>query len=243
MNPRDRLVVALDVADLAQAEAMLDRLAGVATSFKVGMELFYAVGPRAVESVHRRGGRVFLDLKLHDIPHTVARAARAIADLGVWMFNLHAAGGGEMLRRGAAAARERAAQSGLPAPLVIGVTALTSLDEATLRREVGVDRPLADAVAHWARLSQASGCDGVIASPREAAIIRAQCGPSFLCVTPGVRPAGSAADDQRRATTPSDAVRAGADYLVVGRPITGAPDPAAAARRILDEIAAAAAGR
>lgn len=236
---KDRLIVALDVANLAAATALLDRLSRTVSSFKIGMELYYAAGPAAVELVRRRGGRVFLDLKLHDIPNTVAGAARSIAGLGVWMFNLHAAGGSAMLRAGVEAARERAEQLGQTPPLAIGVTALTSLDEATLRSEVGVDRPLSDAVAHWAALSQAAGCDGVVASPAEVELIRSRCGPDFLSVTPGVRPAGSAVGDQRRVMTPADAMRAGASYLVMGRPITAAANPAAAAAAAIAEMESA----
>lgn len=239
---KDRLIVALDVPDLAAADALLRRLDGVASTFKIGMELYYAAGPAAVELVHRRGGRVFLDLKLHDIPNTVAGAARSIAGLGVWMFNLHASGGQAMLRAGVEAARGRAAQLGQAPPLAIAVTVLTSLDEAALSGEVGVRWPLGETVSRWAALSQAAGCDGVVASPAEVGRIRSRCGPAFLTVTPGVRPAGAAPGDQRRVMTPAEAIRAGASYLVVGRPITGAPDPAAAATAVLAEMRSAAPG-
>jgi orotidine-5'-phosphate decarboxylase len=219
----DRLIVALDVADLAQASALLGRLRPRVRWFKVGSELFTAAGPRAVALVLDSGGRVFLDVKYHDIPHTVGRAVAAAARMGVSMVNVHAAGGEAMLRA-AAATREGAGV------LLIGVTALTSLAEDPLT------------VAEQARLVQAAGLDGVVASAREAALIKATCGPRFLVVTPGIRPAGAPGDDQHRTATPGEAVAAGSDYLVVGRPITAAPDPLQAAERILGEMHDAVAG-
>jgi orotidine-5'-phosphate decarboxylase len=216
---------------------MARRLAGLVGLYKVGSELFTAEGPRAVERISRIGG-VFLDLKFHDIPNTVARAVAAAAALpGIKLLNVHACGGGAMIR----AVRE-ALGWGKGRPRLLAVTVLTSLDNAALR-EVGLQgTPDVRAMA-LAQLAQQNGADGVVASPNEAALIRHACGKDFLIVVPGVRPAASGKDDQARVATPGEAIRAGADYLVVGRPITAAPDPRAAARAILEEIVAARRGR
>jgi orotidine-5'-phosphate decarboxylase len=231
---RDRLIVALDAADLAAAEALVERLAGVVHHFKVGSALFTAAGPAAVEMVRKRGGRVFLDLKYHDIPATVAGAVEAAARLGVGLLTVHASGGVAMLRAAATAARA----AGKDRPRIVAVTVLTSLDRAALQRELGVPVAVEGHAVHLAALAREAGCDGVVASPREAARLRAILGPDALIVTPGIRLAGGSGDDQARTATPATAVRAGADYLVVGRPITGAADPAAAATAILAEMAA-----
>lgn len=223
MNRSDRLIVALDVPDLAEAALLLARLRPLVRWFKVGSELFTAAGPRAVALVLESGGRVFLDMKYHDIPQTVGRAVASAGRLGVSMVNVHAAGGEAMLR---AAAGARGA-----GVLLIGVTVLTSLQ----------DDPLT--VADQARRVQEAGLDGVVASAREAALIKQACGDRFLVVTPGIRPADAPEDDQRRTATPGEAVAAGSDFLVVGRPITAARDPAQAAERILDEMRDAVAGR
>ena len=229
---RDRLIVALDLPDLPAAEALVDRLAGVVAHFKVGSALFTAAGPAAVEMVRRRGGRVFLDLKYHDIPATVAGAVEAAARLGVGLLTVHASGGAAMLRAAAAAAR-----TGRDRPRIVAVTVLTSLDRAALQKELGVPVAILGHAVQLATLAREAGCDGVVASAREAARLRAILGPEALIVTPGIRPAGGSADDQARIATPTVAIQAGADYLVVGRPITGAPDPAAAASAILAEMA------
>jgi orotidine-5'-phosphate decarboxylase len=231
---RDRLIVALDTPVLAEAEALVARLAGVVAHFKVGSPLFTAAGPVAVEMVHRRGGRVFLDLKYHDIPAAVAGGVRSAARLGVGLLTVHASGGTAMLR----AAVEAAAAAGRDRPRILAVTVLTSLDRAPLQRELGVPMAVEGHAVHLAGLARDAGCDGVVASPREAARLRGLLGRDVLIVTPGIRPTGSAVDDQARTATPSLAVRAGADYLVVGRPITGATDPAGAAAAILAEIPA-----
>lgn len=234
MKPADRLIVALDAPDAVSAEKLVSKLSPVVSNFKVGKELFTACGPSVVEAVRRAGGRVFLDLKFHDIPNTVAGACAAGSRIpGVFMLNVHAAGGRAMLEAAAKAVRENAKGE---RPLLIAVTVLTSLSETDLK-ETGVDRPLEKHVESLAALAKAAGLDGVVASPRETAMIRKACGPDFKIVTPGVRPSWAAAGDQKRVMTPAEAVAAGADYLVVGRPITGDPDPAAAARRILEEIA------
>jgi orotidine-5'-phosphate decarboxylase len=234
----NEILVALDVSSAREALAMADTLRGAVGGFKVGSQLFTSEGPPIVRSLVDRGDRVFLDLKFHDIPNTVAGAVTAATELGVWMVNVHAAGGGAMLAAAKTAARETAARRGHTPPLVIAVTVLTSMDESTLR-EVGVDQTPLDQVARLARLSQSAGLDGVVASPQEVSAIRQACGPSFVVVTPGIRggTASSGPDDQRRTATPAGAIAAGSSYLVIGRPITGAADPRSAAQRMADEIA------
>lgn len=233
MNP---ILVALDVESAAKALALADRLHGAVGGFKIGKQLFTAEGPSIVRALADRGERVFLDLKFHDIPNTVAGAVRSAVTTGAWMVNVHCSGGARMMRAAADAAAAAAAESGRPRPLVIGVTVLTSMDEAALA-EVGVARPVMDQVVHLAKLAQASGLDGVVASPLETAAIRAACGPDFAIVTPGIRAAADVGkDDQARTLSAPDAVRAGATYLVIGRPITGAADPKAAADQIAAQL-------
>ena len=235
-DARDRLVVAVDAPSLEAADGLAARLEGVVRWFKVGSELFTAAGPAAVAALLRRG-RVFLDLKFHDIPATVAGAVAAAARLGVDLLNVHASGGSAMLR----AAQEAAARNAAPgrsAPTVIAVALLTSMDSAETD-EVGMRGTPAEAALRLARLARDSGLGGVVASPLDAAAIRAACGPDFLIVCPGIRLAAAARDDQRRIQTPQAAISAGADMLVVGRSITGAPDPRRAADEILREIALA----
>lgn len=238
MTPAERLIVALDVPGREEARHLVRILRPAGVRFKIGLELFTATGPALVQELSEQGTGVFLDLKFHDIPNTAAGAARAAARLGVWMFNVHAAGGAEMMRRAREAALEGAAAAGRPRPLVVAVTVLTSLDARALRDEVGLCRDPAAQVAFWAERARAAGLDGVVCSPQEVAVVKAACGAEFLAVTPGVRPAGAASGDQRRVATPAGAVAAGADYLVVGRPVTADPDPPAAARRIVEEMGA-----
>jgi orotidine-5'-phosphate decarboxylase len=230
---RDRVIVALDTPGLAEAEALLDRLAGVVGTFKVGSRLFTSAGPAAVELVRKRGGRVFLDLKFHDIPAIVGGAVTEAARLGVAFLTVHASGGSDMLRAAAEAARA----AGRDRPHVLAVTVLTSLGRAALQRELQIPIAVEGQVAHLAGLAQAAGCDGVVASPQEAGRLRGLLGRDSLIVTPGIRPAGAAAGDQVRIATPEAACRAGADYLVVGRPITAATDPKAAAEAIVRAVA------
>lgn len=237
MTVRKKLIVALDVSTLEQARRLVAELHDLAGMFKIGLELFCSHGPRAVEIVREQGGDVFLDLKYHDIPNTVAGAARAAVRMGVAMFNLHAAGGAEMLRAAAEAVRQEGAAG--EGPKLLGVTVLTSLGAGQLRDEVGLVRPPEEQVLFWAGQARDCGLAGVVASPLEIRQIRRQFGEGFLIVTPGIRPAGAGPDDQKRVSTPGEALRAGADYLVVGRPITTAPDPRQAALDVLAEMEAA----
>jgi orotidine-5'-phosphate decarboxylase len=232
----DRLLVALDVETLGEAEALLDRLRGVVTGCKIGSQLFTAAGPAAVELARKRDFRVFLDLKFHDIPNTVAGAVREATRLGVFMLNVHAAGGVAMMKAAAESARKAAAEFKVPRPLAIAVTVLTSLDRRALEVEVGVPSTVERHVVHLADRARAAGLDGCVASPQETRLLRVAMGPRWVIVTPGIRTA-NAGDDQVRVATPAAAVTAGANYLVVGRPITQAPDPTAAAAAILANLA------
>jgi orotidine-5'-phosphate decarboxylase len=238
--PSDRLYVALDVDRLEDAEALLDRLAGAVGGCKIGSQLFTAAGPVAIERALKRGFRVFLDLKYHDIPNTVAGAVREATRLGVFMLNVHASGGLAMMRAAAESAAKAAKEFALPRPILLGVTVLTSLDRHALEREVGVAGTVEAHVLRLAERARAAGLDGCVASAHEIGPLRLALGPRWVIVTPGIRPA-ERTDDQARTATPEAAIRAGADYLVVGRPITAVPDPGAAARAILDEVRRAAA--
>lgn len=229
---RNKIIFALDVNGLAEIDRYAEMLSGKVGMFKVGKELFTATGPEAVKAVQRHGGQVFLDLKYHDIPNTVAKAMVEAARMGVQLANLHALGGAEMMETAATAVRK---EFGDDRPRLLAVTILTSSTEETLRG-VGIDHPVQDMVVRLARLAQSAGMDGVVASPLEIELIRAACGPDFLIVTPGVRPGFASVDDQKRIMTPAEAVKSGADYLVIGRPIAKADDPRAAADLIADEI-------
>jgi orotidine-5'-phosphate decarboxylase len=231
-----KLIVALDVETAAKAREMVNALRGIVGMFKIGSQLFTAAGPDLVREIVSSGGRVFLDLKFHDIPNTVAAAGVEATRLGVSIFNVHAAGGREMMRRTVAAVTECVHDEGLIRPQIIAVTVLTSSNQTTLT-ELGFSSSPADLVRRFALLAKAAGMDGVVASPHEVGLIRAAVSkPGFIIVTPGVRPAGSAHGDQSRVTTPREALAAGADYLVVGRPILTAPNPARAAQQIVDEM-------
>jgi orotidine-5'-phosphate decarboxylase len=235
-HPRERLVVALDVETPERALALVEQLSGRVGMFKVGKQLFTAAGPDVVRQIIARGEKVFLDLKFHDIPNTVAMAGVEAARLGVSVFNVHALGGSAMMRATVEAVAGAAEREGRAMPLILGVTVLTSHDQASLA-EIGIERSVEDQVVRLARLCESAELDGVVASPQEVGPVRGAVGDSnFVILTPGVRPAGAALDDQRRVMTPGEAVRAGATYLVIGRPITGAPDVAAAAEKIAQEI-------
>lgn len=230
-TPGPRLIVAMDYNNAHDCLALARRLSPELCRLKVGKELFTATGPALVEQLRVMGFEVFLDLKFHDIPNTTAAAVKVAAELGVWMVNVHASGGERMLRE----CRERLEQVQGPQPLLIGVTVLTSMNEAELRA-LGVDRTPLEQVQRLAGLSQRCGLDGVVCSAREAGVLREQLGEEFCLVTPGIRPAGSPPDDQRRTMTPAEAVAAGSHYLVMGRPITRAEDPAASCQAIVESL-------
>jgi len=225
-----KIIVALDYADSASALALVERLDPTLCRLKVGKELFTVAGPELVRALVTRGFEVFLDLKFHDIPNTVAAACRAAAGLGVWMLNVHASGGRRMMT----AAQTALAELPKP-PLLIAVTVLTSMSAEDLN-EVGISTPPADQVLRLARLTQQCKLDGVVCSAQEAAMLRADLGADFRLVTPGIRPAGAELGDQRRVMTPAEALRAGATDLVIGRPVTAAPDPLAALKQIQFDI-------
>ena len=233
----NRILVALDVDSAQQALSLADTLRGTVGGFKIGKQLFTAEGPSIVRTLAERGDRVFLDLKFHDIPNTVAGAVTSAVNTGAWMINVHAAGGRKMMEAAAAAARTAAQELRRARPVVIGVTVLTSLDQAQLG-ETGVKASVLDHVVHLAMLAKASGLDGVVASPQEITAVRNACGPEFVVVTPGIRPATTSTvnDDQARTMGPAEAVSAGASYLVIGRPIIAAPDPRHAAEQIAKSL-------
>jgi orotidine-5'-phosphate decarboxylase len=244
MDHKDRIIAALDVPTLAEAEGLAGELGPKVGALKAGLELLTAEGAPKVVSALSRYGRLFLDAKFKDIPNTVAGAARSAARLGVWMFNVHCMGGSEMMKAARLASIEEAEKLNTTPPLVIGVTVLTSLDVKALA-ETGVGdiketKDIKERVVLLALLAKRAGLDGVVASPQEVRDIRAACGKDFLIVTPGVRPTWAARGDQRRVTTPREAIESGADYLVIGRPITDPPKeigtPAGAIEKILEEI-------
>lgn len=232
---KDKIVVALDVPNREAALSLAERLTGLVGMFKIGKQLFTAEGPAVVREIVASGERVFLDLKFHDIPNTVAGAARSASQLGVSLFNVHTLGGSEMLRAAAQAVQNAGPSARAK---ILGVTILTSMNDAGLA-EVGIAHRADEMVVRLATLARDAGLDGVVASPREIRLIREQVADrDFIILTPGIRPAWSASGDQKRIATPADAIREGADYLVIGRAITDAKDPRAAAERILEEICA-----
>ncbi len=236
MKTRNPIVVALDVDTAVEALSLVERLRGSVGMFKVGKQLFTAAGPDVVRQIIGLGEQVFLDLKYHDIPNTVAKAGVEAVRLGVSIFNVHAMGGSKMMRATVEAVNEAAEREGLAKPLILGVTVLTSHSQESLG-EIGIERKLEDQVVVLAQLCEKSGINGVVASPQEIVPIRkAVDNPGFVILTPGVRPAGAALNDQSRVMTPGEAIQAGANFLVVGRPITAADDPVTAAKKILEEI-------
>lgn len=228
------LIVALDFPELEPCRKLMGELEGLVEIYKIGSELFTAHGWKAVELVHDSGAKVFLDLKLHDIPTTVARTARVIAYRGVFMFNVHALGGLEMMQEARKAVDEIC--KGASKPLLLAVTILTSHSEKTLSSELGIQRPLGEEVVALARLARQAGLDGVVSSPEETELLRKEFGKDFVLVTPGIRPPGSRQNDQARSLTPREALARGANYLVVGRPIIASPDPGQSARQILQSL-------
>lgn len=228
--------MALDYDTMSEVENLLSRLQGQVGYYKVGLQLFSRTGPQVINYLREQGEKVFADLKLHDIPNTVAKATRALTALGAGIIDVHVSGGTEMMKAAVRAAGEAAREYGVDRPYVIGVTVLTSLDQEALG-ELGLPQvEITRLAVNWAKLAQNAGLDGVVASPLEAKAIRAACGPDFLIVTPGIRPRQVAAHDQKRITTPAEAVALGASHLVVGRAITDAADPGQAARAILAEM-------
>src|SRR5512147_3048769 len=232
---RERLIVALDVDTSEQATDLVRQLAAEVGMFKIGKQLFTHGGPQAVRQIQELGGEIFLDLKFHDIPNTVAKAAIEATRLGVKMFNVHASGSLEMMRMTVKEVKRVCRQQNLRKPIMLAVTVLTSLNQDDLER-VGVERKVADQVVRLALLTKEAGMDGVVASPHEVADIREACGRRFVIVTPGIRPLAGNRNDQQRVMTPADAIAAGVDYIVVGRPIVEAKDPVSAAREIVAEM-------
>ncbi|MDP6685672.1 MAG: orotidine-5'-phosphate decarboxylase [Candidatus Omnitrophota bacterium] len=221
---KEKIIIALDVNSLKEAKRLLDILSPEVKLFKIGMELFYSCGPKVVELVKKYDRDIFLDLKFHDIPNTVKNAAKVATRLGVEIFNLHAQGGKDMMKAALEGAEEESEKLGISRPKILGVTVLTSMDKGTLN-EIGVDGSPKDQVLKLARLVKEAGLDGVVASPQEIEIIRKELDKDFLIVTPGVRPKGAEAGDQKRTSTPKEALIAGADYIVIGRPIIKAKAP------------------
>lgn len=235
MDARDRLICALDFPTFDEAKALVEELGDAVTFYKVGMELFYGAGPDIIRYLKEKDKKVFLDLKLQDIPNTVAHSLAVLTRLGADIMNVHAVGGPKMMAEGMKAVKEAAAELGRPVPKLIAVTVLTSMDEAQWK-PLNYARPIGEEVLDLAALTKESGLDGVVASPREAAGIRERCGKDFLIVTPGVRPAWAASNDQSRIATPAAAIGNGSTHLVVGRPITRAENKQEAVRKILEEM-------
>ena len=234
--PQNQLIVALDVENLAAANQLVNTLSDEVKWFKIGKQLFTAVGPDSVKLLLEAEKNIFLDLKFHDIPNTVAGAVASGTKVGANMINMHASGGLEMMRAAREAAEKQASELGIPKPMLLGVTVLTSINEVNFQHDFATQRKLNDQVAYLAELSQQAGLEGVVASPLEIELIRRVCGNDFVIVTPGVRPAWATSNDQQRVMTPTEAIEAGANYIVVGRPITVSDNPREAARAILQEI-------
>ncbi|RJQ49189.1 MAG: orotidine-5'-phosphate decarboxylase [Nitrospiraceae bacterium] len=237
MKPRDRIILALDVSNYDDAIAVVNTFREHVDIFKIGSELFTASGPKIIKQIHFLRKKVFLDLKFHDIPNTVAKSAAVAARLGVFMFNVHTLGGLEMMRQAAEVIRKLSLEENIPRPRLIGVTILTSIDQKVLHDELGIGLRMSAQVKHLAGLAQSAGLDGVVASPEDAESLRAHYGKNFLIVTPGIRPSWAEAGDQKRILTPREALKRGADYLVIGRAVTAQPDPVGALKRIEEEIA------
>jgi orotidine-5'-phosphate decarboxylase len=234
-HPKDRIIFALDVEHFSEAQHWVNLLKDQIGVFKVGKQLFTHAGPKVIDMIRKRNQNIFLDLKFHDIPTTVAKAGVEATKLNVSIFDLHALGGFEMMRKTVEASRAAAKELGIPKPLILAITILTSMDEDSLK-EVGIRGPILDAVGQLALLAMKAGVDGVVASPQEIGVIRKQCGEEFLIVTPGIRLPSEKKDDQKRTLSPKEAISAGANYLVIGRPIKEAKDPLEAVQRIVEDI-------
>jgi len=237
MDTKDRIIIALDTSDYEEAMGIVKRFKGHINIFKVGSELFTSVGPKIIEGINAMGKKVFLDLKYHDIPDTVANSARAAVELGVFMFNVHTLGGLDMMKKAAQTLVKVSLKKNIERPRLLGVTILTSVDQACLRDELGIGQRMTAQVRHLASLALKAGLDGVVASPLETEIIRSHCGCGFVIATPGIRPSWTPPDDQKRTMTPKEALRKGADYLIIGRAIMSQPDPINALKRIEKEMA------
>jgi orotidine-5'-phosphate decarboxylase len=235
---KNPLIVALDFDSAAEALNLAEKIGPYAGGFKVGMQLYYNAGQEVLSRLREKNLPVFVDLKMHDIPNTVAGATRALTRQGASIVNVHAAGGKAMMQAAAISVHDEAEKTGMVHPLVVAVTVLTSIDQTAFRQEMGHSGIIRDRVVAWALLAQEAGLDGVVASPLEIAAIRKACGPDFVIITPGIRPAGTAVNDQKRTLTPGEALKQGANYLVVGRPVTSASDPLEAVKAILTEIQA-----
>lgn len=237
MQAKDRIVLALDVDTREEAFKLVDQLKDYVGVYKIGMQLYNSYGPDIVREFNGMGAKVFVDLKFHDIPNTVAAASRVMTRLNAFMFNMHVSGGCEMMQQAMAAVREEAAGLGREMPMVLAVTVLTSITAAQLENELGIlGMSVEDLVVKWAKIAQKEGLTGIVCSPQEIKAIRKACGPDFKIVTPGIRPVWSAPNDQKRITTPREALQMGADYLVIGRPISAAADAVEAAQRIIAEM-------
>jgi len=236
LSARERLVLALDVDDFSSAENLVGLLKDYVGVFKVGSQLFTSEGTKIIDMITKAKARVFLDLKFHDIPNTVKGAAESATKLGVYMFNVHASGGYEMMKAAADAAIETSIKLGIKKPLILGVTVLTSINQEILEKEVGVNKAVKEHVVHLAKLAKSAGLDGVVASPHEIKDIRDACGKNFIILTPGIRPAGEEINDQKRIMTPKQALEQGADFIVIGRPIRNAENPVEAAKNIIKEM-------
>jgi orotidine-5'-phosphate decarboxylase len=239
MDARERIILALDVDTENKALGLVEKLIGSVGAFKVGMQLYNICGPLIVHRIQELGGRVFVDLKFHDIPNTVAAAGRVLTRLNCFMFNVHAAGGREMMKKLTEEITIEASKQGIDVPLTLAVTVLTSISQAELEADMYINNmSIEDLVVNWALMAKESGISGVVCSPREIKGIRAACGQDFKIVTPGIRPRWAEKDDQKRITTPREAIELGADYLVIGRPITSASNPIEAAQKIIEELEA-----
>ncbi|MFH2145328.1 MAG: orotidine-5'-phosphate decarboxylase [Candidatus Omnitrophota bacterium] len=232
---KTELIVALDTSKIEQAQQIVKELAPLSAFFKIGSQLFTACGPESIEMVHKNKGKVFLDLKFHDIPNTVAQAALNVLEQGVFMFNMHALGGKDMLLKVSEVISEKAKEKQIPRPIMLGVTVLTSMDRQQLN-SLGVNRSVKNEVLHLARLSKDCRLDGVVCSGKELKLLRRVYGDDFILVVPGVRPKKSESFDQKRIITPEEAARLGADFIVVGRPITASENPLESAKSIIDQI-------